>query len=90
MSSGTFPDRFKISIVKPLYKKGDKSCVTNYRPISLLTALSKVLEMVMYNRFSHHMHTNNILVPEQFSFRKGLSTENVAFELTDNILKAIN
>jgi hypothetical protein len=36
------------------------------------------------------MHTNNILVPEQFGFRKCLSTENAAFKLTDNVLKAIN
>jgi hypothetical protein len=36
------------------------------------------------------MHTNNILVPEQLGFRKGLFTENAAFNLTDNILKAIN
>jgi hypothetical protein len=44
----------------------------------------------MYNRLSHYMHTNNILVPEQFGFRKGLSTEYAAFKLTDNKLKDIN
>jgi hypothetical protein len=66
--AGIFPDRLKISIVKPLYKKGDKSCVTNYRPISLLAAFSKVLEKVMYNRLSHYMRTNNILDPEQVGF----------------------
>jgi hypothetical protein len=64
--------------------------MTNYRPISLFTTFSKVLEKVMYNKLSHKMHTNNILVPEQFDFRKGLSTENAEFILTDNILKAIN
>jgi hypothetical protein len=36
------------------------------------------------------MHTNNILVPEQFDFRKGVSTEDAAFKLTDNVLKSIN
>jgi hypothetical protein len=44
----------------------------------------------MYNRLSHHMHTNNILVPEQFGFRKGVSTEDAAFKLEDNVLKFIN
>jgi hypothetical protein len=63
--------------------------MTNYRPISLLTNFSKVLEKVMYNRLSHHMHINNILVPEQFGFRKGTSTENAAFKLTDNVLKFV-
>jgi hypothetical protein len=44
--------------------------MTNYRPISLLTTFYKVLEMVMYNRLSQHMHCNDIMVPEQFGFRK--------------------
>jgi hypothetical protein len=64
--------------------------MTNYRPISLLTVSSKVLEKVMYNRLDHHMHTNNILVPEQFGFRQGNSTENAAFKLTNSVLKSIN
>jgi hypothetical protein len=64
--------------------------MTNYRPISLLTTFSKVLEKIMYNWLSHHMQTNNILVPEQFGFRKGMSTEDAAFILTDNVLKSIN
>jgi hypothetical protein len=44
--------------------------MTNYMHFSLLTALSEVLEKVMYNRLRHYMRTNNILVPEQFGFRK--------------------
>jgi hypothetical protein len=71
-------------------EKGDKTNTTNYRPISLLTTFSKALEKVMYNRLSHHMHTNNILVPEQYGFRKGVSTADTAFKLTDNVLKSIN
>jgi hypothetical protein len=66
--TGVFPDHLKISIVKPLFKKGDKTSMTNHRPISILTVFSRVLE-VMYDRLSHHMHTNTILVPEQFGFR---------------------
>jgi hypothetical protein len=44
----------------------------------------------MYNRLSHHMHTNYILVPEQFDFRQGKSTENAAFKLIDSVLKSVN
>jgi hypothetical protein len=73
-------------VVKPL-QKGDKTSMTKYKPISLFTTFSKVLEKIMYNRLSHHMQTNNILVPEQFGFRKGMSTEDAAFKLTDNVLK---
>jgi hypothetical protein len=52
-----FPDCLKISL-------GDKTSMTNCKPISLLTVFSKVLEKAMYNRLSHHMHTNDTLVPE--------------------------
>jgi hypothetical protein len=81
--TGIFPNRLKVSIVRPLYKKGGKTHMSNYRPISLLTTFSKVLEKVMYNRLSLYLQTNNILVPEQFGFRKGISTENATFKLTD-------
>jgi hypothetical protein len=64
--------------------------MTNYRPISLLTVFAKVLEKVMYNRLSHHIHTNSILGPEQFGFRQGKSTDNAAFELTNSVFKFIN
>jgi hypothetical protein len=87
--TGVFPDNLKISIVKPLFKKGDKTSMTNYRPTSLLTVFSKVLEKVMYNRLSHHMHIN-ITVPEQFGFEQGKSTENAAFKLTNSVPKSIN
>jgi hypothetical protein len=64
--------------------------VYGYRPISLLTNFPKVLEKVMHSRLSYYLQTNNILVPEQFGFRKGISTENAAFNPTDSALKAIN
>jgi hypothetical protein len=60
--------------------------MTNYRPISLLATFSKVLQKVMYNRLSQHMRCKNILVPEQFGFRKGISTEDATYKLTDNVL----
>jgi hypothetical protein len=87
--TGIFLD-LKISIVKQLFKKGNKTTMTNYRLISLLTVFSRVLNKVIYNRLSHHMHTNNKLVSEQSGFRYGKSTENAAFKLTDSALKSIN
>jgi hypothetical protein len=90
MYAGIFPDLLKISAVKPLYKKKvTKFCVANYRPITVPTTFSEVLEKVMYSRSSLYMHTNNILVPEQFSFRTGLSTENVAFKLNTTYQKLL-
>jgi hypothetical protein len=51
---------------------------------------SEVPERAMHSRLSHHLHTNNILVTEQYSFGKGLSTEDTAFILTDSVFKSIN
>jgi hypothetical protein len=50
----------------------------NYIPIVLITMFCKMTEKVACNMLSQHLHTNNILVPEQFGFRKGLSTGNAA------------
>jgi hypothetical protein len=75
---------------KPIYKKGDKNNMINYRPISLLTTISKILETVVFNRLSQHLQVNNILAPEQFGFRKCVSIEKVIFTLTNNILNLIN
>ena len=54
----------KTAVVKPRYKKGDKTSMTTYRPISLLMIFSKVLEKAMHSRLSYHLHANNILVTE--------------------------
>jgi hypothetical protein len=88
--TGVFPDRFKFAIVQPIHKKGDKAKLTNYRPISLLTSCSKILETIMFNRLSQHIQTNRILAPEQFGFRKGSHIEKAIFTLTNNILTSLN
>jgi hypothetical protein len=62
-----FPGHLKSAVVKPLCKKGDKTSITNYRPISLLTIFSKVLKKAMHSRFSQRLCTNNIPVTEQYS-----------------------
>jgi hypothetical protein len=64
--------------------------MTKYKTISLSRVLLKVLENDMYSRLNHHMHVNNILVPEQFGFRQGSSTDNAAFKLTNGVFKSIN
>jgi len=88
--SGIFPDCMKFSIVKPIYKKGNKMNQTNYRPISLLTSFLNVLEKALYNRITEHLNTHNLLVRNQFGFRKGTATEDAIFKLTNEILKALN
>jgi hypothetical protein len=90
LSSGVFPQRLKYAEVKPLFKKGERICISNYRPISLLTSFSKVFEKVIYNRLLEHLYYNNMLVTEQFGRRKNLTTEKATYELINDILSALN
>ena len=90
MSSGIFPTWLKFSQVVPIFKKGDKDKLTNYRPISLLTSFSKIFEKVIYKRLDNHMISNNILAKEQYGFRSNTSTEKAIYQLTNNILKALD
>ena len=81
ISTGTFPDKLKFSIVKPIHKKGDKMNYTNYRPISILPTFSKVFEKAIYTRLSEYLINNKLLVENQYSFQKGLATDNAIFKL---------
>jgi len=90
VSTGIFRERLKYSIVKPFHKKGTKTDPSNYRPISMLTAFSKVLEKVLYNRIMDYLNSNNLLNYQQFGFRKRLSMDDAIFKLTHEILNAFN
>jgi hypothetical protein len=68
--TGIFPERLKYSTIKPLYKKGDKTDLSNYRLISLLTSFSKVIEKALYNRLTEYVNNNKILNSQQYGFRK--------------------
>ena len=90
ISTGILPDCLKYSIIKPLYKKGDRSDLANYRPILMLTSFSKVLEKALYKRLIEHTDNKNILNDHQFGFRKRFSTEDAIFKLIYEILNALN
>jgi hypothetical protein len=80
----------KYSIIKPLYKKGNKKDVSSYRPISLLTSCSKILEKVMQTKLLDHLHKNNIISKEQYGFQMGFTTENAVYKLINEVLNALN
>ncbi|XP_039297957.1 F-BAR domain only protein 2 [Nilaparvata lugens] len=86
ISQGIFPDTFKIAKHFPLFKNGDKSEKSNYRPISLLSVFSKVLEKIVKHQLSDYIETNNILTSKQFGFRK--KNSDALFSLTQEIDQA--
>lgn len=81
-----FPDRFKHAKVIPIPKPGkDHSVSSSYRPISLLSSLSKLLEKIIQKRINNFIHSNNILLNTQFGFRNGHSTNHQLLRVTKHI-----
>ena len=69
---GIFPN-VKLARVIPLFKKGDKLDINNYRPISLLTCFTKIFEKVIFNRLLNFFDKHSVLVSNQYGFRAGCS-----------------
>ena len=84
--TGIFPNKLKIAKVTPIFKKGDPTVIENYRPISLLPALSKVFECVIYNQINNYFVSNNLYYECQYGFRKKHSTELAALNVVDSII----
>ncbi|GFT56604.1 probable RNA-directed DNA polymerase from transposon BS [Trichonephila clavipes] len=81
-----FPKSWKIAIVFPIHKAGkDKNYPDSYRPISLLSTLSKIAEYVILNRIHNHIYNSNFLNPNQYGFTKTLSTYHPLLRLTERI-----
>ena len=80
-----FPDDLKIAKVTPIYKAGDNSDVSYYRPISVLPCFSKILERLMYNRLYKYLKENNVVYKKQFGFQSGCSTNDAIVQLVDKI-----
>ena len=74
LSEGIFPSIWKQAIVTPILKKGDAQDKTNYRPVSCLMVLSKVLEKIVCSQITEYMETNKLIPDNQHGFRKGRST----------------
>ncbi len=72
LSEGNFPDDWKKAKVSPIFKSGNREeCACNYRPISILSAISKIFEKIVFDQLCQYLITNNILTDYQSGFRKG-------------------
>jgi len=92
LSSSTFPDNFKHALIKPLLKKSnlDINILKNFRPISNLAFLSKLIEKVVAAQLQEHLETNNICEPFQSAYKTGHSTETALLRVQNDILCAID
>ena len=88
--TGIVPEKFKVTNVIPVHKKGSDLCVTNYRPISLLSVFNKLLEKLMFLRLMSFLNKNNILFHKQFGFRQHHSTLQAVLSIADKIQTSID
>ena len=85
-----FPDEMKHAKVKPLYKKNKKTEVENYRPVSILCILSKILERAVYKQLEEYLIKNDLLYSHQSGFRRGHSTDTCLINLMDTLHSSIS
>ena len=84
---GTFPDTMKLAEVVPLHKNKSRSEPGNYRPISLLPTISKILEKILYKRTYRFLNKNNQIYHRQYGFRAKHSCEHAIGDLVSHVLK---
>jgi len=85
LTSGKVPNAFKIARIIPIFKKGEATAPSNYRPISLLPVFDKIFEKLLCTRLLNFWTKYNVLYKYQFGFRKNYSTTLALTEITDCI-----
>ena len=83
--SGIFPDFFKLTKIIPIHKKDSKLIISNYRPISLLSNINKILEKIMFKRLYEFLEVNQCIYNLQFGFRQKHSTNHALLSMTQQI-----
>ena len=90
LSTGVFPDSLKISRVCPIFKQGDHKEMNNYRPISCLSAFSKIFEKIVHEQLFQYLDANKILNQNQFGFQKGRSTVHALTKIMNFLADSFN
>ena len=81
LEQGVFPHSLIKARVIPVFKSGDKNQLNNFRPISILYSLGKVIEKILSVQLETYFNENNLLTPAQFAFRRGIFTEDAVQNL---------
>ena len=90
LQTGFVPIQLKTAKVVPIFKSGDAHQYTNYRPISLLSSLSKLLEKIVARQVFSYLNRHGILYKHQYGFRKRHSTSHPILHFLDKIYSALN
>lgn len=90
LETGVYPDILKTAKVIPIFKQGDKSLISNYRPISTLSVFDKILEKLLNSRFRSFLNKTSFFYSYQYGFREGAGTEQALVETTNLIYNAFD
>lgn len=90
LADGVVPRRWKRAIVTPIPKKSGATALTNFRPVSVLSILSKILERVVQVQVTNHILSHGLLSPYQSGFRPGYSTQDVLVRVVDSWLACLD
>ena len=85
IKSSIFPDDLKVAKIIPIYKKDNPELFTNYRPIALLPAISKIFEKILSKQIHKHFNNNSLFINSQYGYRPHHSTQLAALELATRI-----
>lgn len=89
-SSGIFPNCLKQATITPVYKKGEQNLMTNYRPISILSFMSKLFEKCLLSRLVKFLDKFSVISKNQYGFMKNKSTEDALIAFTDHVYEALD
>lgn len=89
LTEGVYPDQLKLAIVTPIYKKGSRHLIQNFRPISVLSTLSKILETCFKSRLMSFLNKYNFFSKNQFGFLSGRGTDLCLYKHVESLVQAL-
>ncbi|KAK9877197.1 hypothetical protein WA026_016945 [Henosepilachna vigintioctopunctata] len=90
IASGRFPSVLKVATVIPVHKKNDPNIISNYRPVSILSVFSKVIEKIVFDRVNNYLNKYKIISNNQHGFRAGRSTQTAAVSLVGYVHECLD
>ena len=90
ITSHCVPDSWKLAIVHPIQKSPKSTDTANYRPISILPTIAKIIERVVFEQLSYYFTTHHLFSPNQHGFRANHSTDTALLSVTDSVFSAMD
>jgi hypothetical protein len=90
LDTGEVPSDWRLANISPIFKKGDRSVPSNYRPVSITSICSKIIEHIIFSHIMDHYDNHNILVEAQHGFRPARSCETQLVITSHELAKSLN